>query len=39
MTHVFSIILLGLFVTLVLSPCSSPIAAQGSARRRYSGQK
>jgi hypothetical protein len=31
MTHVFRISMLWLFVTLVLSPGSSPTAAQGSA--------
>ncbi len=31
MTHVFRISMLWLLVTLVLSPCSSPTAAQGSA--------
>jgi Protein of unknown function (DUF3300) len=32
MTHVFRIIVLWLFVTLILSPCSSPTAAQDSAQ-------
>jgi hypothetical protein len=32
MTHVFRIIVLWLFVTLILSPCSSPTDAQGSAQ-------
>jgi hypothetical protein len=32
MTHVFRIIVLWLVVTLILSPCSSPTAAQGSAQ-------